>query len=75
MLDKWSVNETWLQIEDLEDRLLTDADSPSLVFKGRLFWRSTIVNDPVLPIMHFALQKSAAILAYLRCNISQLTSQ
>lgn len=34
-LDPWAENETWIQVDDLEDKILTDLDSPSLVFKGR----------------------------------------
>ena len=45
-LDAWSVNETWLEVEDLEDKILTELDSPSLVFKGKLNqWENSLFDD------------------------------
>jgi len=46
MLDPFSVNETWLAVTDLEDRILTERDGPSLVFKGKLNdWENSLLDD------------------------------
>lgn len=46
MLDVFSVNETWLAVTDLEDRILTERDGPSLVFKGKLNdWENSLLDD------------------------------
>ncbi|XP_078349560.1 polycystin-1-like protein 2 isoform X5 [Oculina patagonica] len=46
MLDPWSINETWVAVTDLEDRILTELDSPSLVFKGKLNdWENSLLDD------------------------------
>lgn len=36
MIDPWAENITWEQVTDLEDRILTNVDSPSLVFIGMI---------------------------------------
>ena len=35
MKDLWSVKETWVQVNDLSQKIMTDLDSPSLVFLGK----------------------------------------
>ena len=45
MIDPWSVNETWVE-EKLEDNILTELDSPTLVFKGKLDqWENSLKDD------------------------------
>lgn len=45
MIDPWSVNETWME-QDLGDRILTEIDSPSLIFKGKLNqWENSLMDD------------------------------
>ena len=45
MIDPWSVNETWVE-EKLGDNILTELDSPTLVFKGKLDqWENSLKDD------------------------------
>ena len=45
MIDPWSVNETWIE-EKLGDNILTELDSPTLVFKGKLDqWENSLKDD------------------------------
>ena len=45
MVDPWSVNETWIE-EKLGDKILTELDSPILVFKGKLNqWENSLMDD------------------------------
>lgn len=45
MIDPWSVNETWIE-EKLGDKILTELDSPILVFKGKLNqWENSLMDD------------------------------
>ena len=56
------VNETWFQVNDLENRILTDLDSPTLVFKGRFyghlityFWFVSRIQNLLSVIAHLIL--------------------
>lgn len=59
MLDPWAVNETWLQVTDLDERILTNLDSPTLVFKGRFLRQlllGTLISKKVVVPEYFSRQ-------------------